>query len=120
MDISQGIIDLPVDEMFASDDWKVICRRGENYYLSCGQQVYTKPEGGYTTCVKPIGHKTSSCEDYEGTVTRRGFYPQNLDEQTRWDLSEVLKRTGLDSEQTYNALNAMLYAGFKVTRENDG
>lgn len=114
--IVNDVVDIPVEGMFASADWRVICREGEYYYLACGQLVYEKPEGGVTSCVKPLGHKTWGHEDYEGRVNDVGV-PQTLDSQTSEEIRRILRRTGLDFEQVYNAMNALQVHGIKMTKE---
>lgn len=116
--ISSDIEDIPVPEMFASADWRVICRKGENYYLACGEIVFEKEEGGHTTCIKPKHHVTWQHEDFDGRVfnaDRHGVL--DIDTQTRNAARDVLKRTGLDDEQVYNALNGLFFNGIDLVKE---
>lgn len=115
--ISKDIIDLP-DSMFASADWRVISREGENYYKACGEVVHDFKEGGFSTCIKPLYHKTWTHEDFDGRLKDRDFGPSvDMDWQTRDFVGKLLLRTGLDDEQIFNVLNSLLYGHIKLVRE---
>lgn len=115
--ISLDVIDLGPG-MFASADWRVISRNGENYYLSCGEVIYEPPEGGSTSCIKPIHHATFSHEDFEGRLKDREFFEVvDLDYQVRELARKTLLRTGLDDSQVFNALNALQHSGVRLSRE---
>lgn len=115
LNISNDVVDLG-PEMFASSDLKVIGYKGENYYRSCPEKVYDKPEGGATFCVKPIGHVQSEHEDAFGRTLGRDYQVKDLDYKIRQSAVYILKRTGLDDSQIFNVLNALLYGGFILER----
>jgi hypothetical protein len=112
--ISPDVIDLG-PELFASTDRRVINYKGNNYYLSCDSPVYDKPEGGGTFCIKPIHHSHYEHEDFEGRTKIDGFRTLNLDQAVRAHVTKTLQLTGLDQEEIFNALNALAYAGVKLT-----
>lgn len=116
--ISNHVVDIPVDGMFATADWRVINRNGQNYYLACGETVYEFPEGGRSTCVKPVYHKTWTHEDMEGRQRDEQFRGVvTIDHQIRSKAEVALKNSGLDNEQIYNAINSMLISGLTVSKE---
>lgn len=116
-EISTDIIDLDVSGMFASSDKKVINWEGENYYRACGELVVEKPEGGSTSCILPVSHRHWDHRDWNGTVRSDFGYVEDIPAQIRDFARKVLLRTGLDEEQVYNALNALLYAQIKIDKE---
>lgn len=114
--ISTDIIDLGPD-MFASADWRVIARMGQNYYLACSEVVFEKPEGGATTCIKPLHHKTWEHEDWEGRTRDRDIEKtRELDERVQSTARNLLTRSGLDLTEVYNALNALHCGNIKLVR----
>lgn len=116
--ISTDIVDIPVPEMFASADWRVISRKGEYYYLSCGEVVVSNDDGSTTICVKPKHHPTWEHEDFEGRTREADIkFVADLDYRTRNRARNVLMRTGLNDEQVFNALNALFYDGVKLVKE---
>lgn len=116
--VSKEIIDIPDTDMFASGDWRVINRAGENYYLSCGEVVYTNSDGSTSHCVKPSHHITWEHEDFDGNIRFTSFNQvSNIDQQVRDRARAVLKHTGLSEEQVYNALNALYFDGINLVKE---
>jgi len=118
LEISQDTIDLG-PEMFASADYKVISFKGGNYYSACGMTVFEDSvEGTTSSCVKPVGHLTYDHEDAFGRVLERGYNVVDMDIQSRNIAARILRLTGLDDSQIFNALNALQYAGFTLIRES--
>lgn len=70
-EVSRDIIDLPVPEMFASADLRVICWKGEHYYKACGSFVADLDDGGQSSCVKMVDHPSISHEDSSGRKRTR-------------------------------------------------
>jgi hypothetical protein len=79
--------------------------------------VYEKPEGGSTHCVKPDGHVSWNHEDTFGRETQRDFGIRDMDWEIRNAAYKLLMRTGIESHEAFNALNALQYAGFTLVRE---
>lgn len=75
-EISKDTIDLPVPEMFASADEKVISWKGENYYRSCPHPVTSNADGSGSFCIKPEVHDPATGhEDMDGRVVNAGDPP---------------------------------------------
>ena len=55
-------------EAFRDSENTVISYEGENFYRGCGVVVAQLEGGGFSSCVKPIGHKTAQHEDHDGRV----------------------------------------------------
>lgn len=55
----------------AISDGKVINYKGDNFYKGCGKTVTGDIFSGKTTCVKPVDHPSSFCEDYHGNTRLR-------------------------------------------------
>lgn len=116
-EISKEIVDVPASS-FASADLRVINADGNNYYRSCGVNVYEPEEGGNTTCVKPFGHSHFKHEDWDGRQSSRyGSLVEDIDFQMRQEAKDVMSRTGLDDSEVFNALNALLYAGISLRKD---
>lgn len=119
LEISTDIVDLG-PEMFASSDFKVISYKGENYYRACGEKVFeSKEDGSTSSCIKPIGHLYSDHEDAFGRILEHGWWVTEMEYRIRIDAQKMLLRTGLDDSQVFNALNALQYAGFTLSRGDD-
>lgn len=56
-------------ECFSHLDRTVIFWEGQNYYLECGVTVRDHEDGGHSTCVKPVNHKTLTHEDRDGHIS---------------------------------------------------
>jgi len=115
--IAADTVDIPSPGMFASADWRVISRHGENYYRACGEVVQSHEQGGHTTCVKPLHHPTWQHEDFEGRI-KDTVGVVDIEFQIRMDARNVLKRTGLSEEQIFNALNALSSSGVNLIKES--
>lgn len=112
--ISTDVIDLG-RELFASADERVICWKGENYYRACGEVVFEYEDGAKSHCIKPVHHISWDHEDFDQHLKDRDFETRTMDDELRRKAHRILMQTGLESEQVYNALNALYYAkiGFR-------
>lgn len=117
LDISIDVVDIPVEGMFASADWKVINRDGENYYRACGEVVFERNDGSTTSCIKPVGHIRWTHEDAHGYETDPHFGVQEMSFHIREAAFKILRRTGIEDTEVFNVLNALQYAGFTLSRE---
>lgn len=107
--ISNEIVDL-APELFKSADDRVISYKGVNYYKTCGEVVYEKRDGSTSHCVLRMHHPYPDHEDYEGRH-RMMEWVADYDQEVRERFRTVLKRSGLDDTQIFNALNALQMAG---------
>lgn len=111
--ISKDVIDLG-PELFASADLRVISYKGNNYYKTCDEKVYDLPAGGATHCVLRMFHHYGH-QDFEGRVLEFDTWVTSYDDQVRSRFRSVLKSSGLDDTQVYNAMNALQMAGLHLS-----
>ncbi len=104
-------------ELFASGDLTVISYKGQNYYKACGVTVTEQVDVGTSTCVKRVDHPGFMHEDYEGTVLGPAGDIRTLDDQIIREVRTVLKRSGLDVTEVFNALNALKTLGIRLSME---
>lgn len=122
LDISTDVIHLPVPEMFASADEKVISWKGRNFYQACGEDVQehynidTNLVDGMTTCVKPIGHATREHEDADGRFRIYFGEVTDMDMQIRSEVRQLLRSTGIEEHEVFNVLNAIIFGGYSISR----
>lgn len=115
-EFSKDIVDI-APEIFASADWRVINRKGDNYYLACGEPVLENEDGSGTTCLKPKYHMNWDHEDAEGRIREGRRDPIDMDYRVRMAARSALKSSGLNDEQIYNALNALMFSGIQLIKE---
>lgn len=117
--ISNDTVDIPATGMFASKDWRVINREGDNYYLACGEVVFEYPKGGNSTCIKPKFHPSWEHEDLDYHVREDGCQTIPIEDKLWATAHRVLKLTGLDEKETFNALNALRCAEIHFKKGSD-
>lgn len=104
-------------ELFVTADEKAIGYKGGWYYRACDSYVFEKSDGSKTFCVLPCGHSAHvDHRDADGRRVNRLGYIETLDDQIRNDVRSLLRLTGLDEEEIFNALNALVYAGYKIEK----
>lgn len=106
-------------QAFATGDLAVINYKGENYYKSCGEFVSGSrdPDEASTLCVKRVDHPGWEHEDWDGNLRDRDTSTVVSQEEAVLELArKALQRTGLEGPEVYNALNAFLRAGIKLSK----
>lgn len=112
--ISADVVEI-TEPLFASADLRVIGFKGDNYYKACGQIVREYPAGGTSSCILPEHHTYHECEDIDGNKHIRGFEKVTYSQEVRSLFRNVMKRSGLDDTQVFNALNAIEMAGLQLS-----
>lgn len=104
-------------ELFVTADLKVIGYKGNWYYRSCESFVFEKRDGSKTFCVLPSGHSGQvDHRDADGRRTRLDGGIQTIEDEIRQNVRSLLRLTGLDEDEIFNALNALVYAGYKIEK----
>lgn len=104
-------------ELFVTVDEKAMCYKGRWFYRACDSIVFEKSDGGKTFCVLPSGHSGNvDHRDADGRRTRLGGGIQTIEDEIRQNVRSLFRLTGLDEDEIFNALNALVYAGYKIEK----